>query len=243
MLVVSQGCGEIRLGRDACWACNESIGLAPRPETVSEALIHVYGARTYRWHGIFAVHTWIALKPQDAQSYTVLQVIRRWPYPYASPVRIVNDVQPDRQWHGARPELLYVLQGMEAEAAIPKIQEAATRYPSDYHVWPGPNSNTFTAHLVRETPELQVDLPPTAIGKDFFLDGTFVDWSPSGTGFQASAYGLFGLMLGIEEGIEVNLLGLTIGLDLNPPALKLPLYGRLGISENTPISTNANSVQ
>ena len=68
MLALTQGCGEIRLGRDACWACNESIGLAPPPETVSEALIHVYEARTYRWHGIFAVHTWIALKPRDAQA-------------------------------------------------------------------------------------------------------------------------------------------------------------------------------
>ena len=241
MLVWSQGCGEVRLGRDACWACNESLGQAPPPETVSEALIHVYGARTYRWHGIFAVHTWIALKPRDAQSYTVLQVIRRWPYPYASPVRIKNDISPDRQWHGAKPELLYELRGKKAEAAIPKIQEAATRYPSSYHVWPGPNSNTFIAHVVRETPELRVDLPPTAIGKDFFLNHTFVDWTPSGTGFQVSAYGMLGLMLGIEEGIEVNVLGLTMGLDLNPPALKLPLYGRLGFQENTTVSTHSNA--
>ena len=200
MLVLSQGCGEIRLGRDACWACNESMGLAPPPETVPEALIHVYGARTYRWHGIFAVHTWIALKPRDAQQYTVMQVIRRWPYPYASPVRIVTDVLPDRQWHGAAPELLYELKGKEAEAAIPHIHDAATRYPSDYHVWPGPNSNTFTAHVVRETPELRVDLPPTAIGKDFFLNSNFVDWTPSGTGFRLQRTGSWASCSGSKKG-------------------------------------------
>ena len=243
MLSLSQGCGEIRLGRDACWACDKSVGLAPNPEKVSEALIHVYGARTYRWHGFFAVHTWIALKPQGAQHYTVMQVIRRWPYPYASPLRTGYDTRPDRQWHGANPELLYELKGSEAEAAIPKIQEAATHYPHEYHVWPGPNSNTFTAHVVRETPELQVDLPPTAIGKDFFLNSTLVDWAPSGKGFQISAYGLLGLMLGIEEGIEVNVLGLTMGVDLNPPALKLPLYGRLGFPQSHTDSVNSNSPQ
>lgn len=98
-------------------------------------------------------------------------------------------------------------------------------------VGPGPNSNTFTVHVVRETSELQPDLPPTAMGKDFFLNNSFIDWAPSGTGFQASAFGLLGLMLGIEEGVEVNVLGLTFGVDLNPPALKLPLVGRVGIPQ------------
>ena len=43
------------------------------------------------------------------------------------------------------------------------------RYPyaDSYRVWPGPNSNTFTAFVLREVPELRVDLPPTAIGKDY----------------------------------------------------------------------------
>jgi hypothetical protein len=35
-------------------------------------------------------------------------------------------------------------------------------------------------------------------------------------------------MLALEEGLEVNLLGLTFGLDINPPALKLPGIGRIG---------------
>lgn len=230
-LCVVVGCGEIRLGRDACWACDDSVGLAPNPAETSEALVHIYGARTYKWHGIFAVHTWVAYKPKDAQQYTVMHVIRRWPYPYVSALRTGYDLQPDRRWHGAMPELLYELKGKEAEAAIPKIQEAAKRYTPNYHVWPGPNSNTFTAHIVRETPELQADLPSTAIGKDFFPDGSFVNWSPSGTGIQVTAYGLLGFMLGVEEGVEVNVLGLSLGVDLNPPALKLPLVGRLGIPQ------------
>jgi hypothetical protein len=34
-------------------------------------------------------------------------------------------------------------------------------------MWPGPNSNTFTAAVLRAVPELAILLPPNAIGKDF----------------------------------------------------------------------------
>ncbi len=37
-------------------------------------------------------------------------------------------------------------------------------------------------------------------------------------------------MVAREEGIEVNLLGLTLGIDFAGPALKLPGLGRLGWS-------------
>ena len=78
-------------------------------------------------------------------------------------------------------------------------------------------------------PEIKAELPPTAIGKDFLVDGGFAAISSSGNGFQLSLKALLGLTLGIEEGIEVNLLGLTIGVDFNPPALKLPVLGRVGM--------------
>jgi hypothetical protein len=45
---------------------------------------------------------------------------------------------------------------------------------------------------------------------------------------QLSLLGLAGVLVGWEEGLEVNLLGLTFGVDLNRPALKLPGFGRLG---------------
>ena len=40
--------------------------------------------------------------------------------------------------------------------------------------------------------------------------------------------GLFALTLSGVEGLEVNLLGLTFGINPFDPALKLPLLGRLG---------------
>ena len=76
-------------------------------------------------------------------------------------------------------------------------------------------------------PELAVDLPPTAIGKDYLSDG-LVGSAPSGSGMQVSLGGLFALTASGIEGLELNLLGLTFGINPFDPSLKLPLLGRLG---------------
>jgi hypothetical protein len=114
---------------------------------------------------------------------------------------------------------------------IERIDRLAREYPhaGEYSAWPGPNSNTFTAHLTRALPELAADLPPTAIGKDYLGDRFFAR-APSGHGFQISLYGLFGVLASGAEGIEINLLGLSFGVDPLAPAIKLPLLGRLGAS-------------
>ena len=116
------------------------------------------------------------------------------------------------------------------DALIEKVDAAAKSYPynESYAVWPGPNSNTFTAHVARAVPELRLDLPPTAIGKDYIPDGKIFAEAPSGTGYQVSLFGLLGVLAAREEGVEVNILGLTFGLDLASPALKLPMAGRIG---------------
>ena len=45
-----------------------AAGLAPDPAVVREAVVQVYGARTAGAKGIFGVHTWVAVKPTDAQA-------------------------------------------------------------------------------------------------------------------------------------------------------------------------------
>ena len=68
---------------------------------------------------------------------------------------------------------------------IERIEIAAREYPyaSEYSAWPGPNSNTFTAWIGRAVPELEIDLPATAIGKDYLGSSVFAA-APSGAGFQ-----------------------------------------------------------
>src|SRR5688500_18617103 len=56
-------------------ASREPVGLAPDPAQVTEAVVQVYGARAVGAKGIFGVHTWIAVKPTNAPSFTVYEVI------------------------------------------------------------------------------------------------------------------------------------------------------------------------
>jgi hypothetical protein len=76
-------------------------------------------------------------------------------------------------------------------------------------------------------PELRVDLPPTAIGKDY-LGWKSVGKTTSGTGGQVSLFGAVGVAAGVEEGVELNVLGLNFGVDPKSFSLKLPIIGRLG---------------
>lgn len=210
------------------WATSDrsSAGLAPNPAATREAVVQVYAARAFGWRGAFGTHTWLAVKPTGAQRYRVLQVTG-WRRPTVS---ARTDV-PDRAWYGSLPALIADYRGAQAAALIPAIEAAVERYPfrDRYRVWPGPNSNTFVAWVIRQVPGLDVALPGTAVGKDFLANG-WLARAPSETGYQLSLHGLLGATLAAVEGIEVNLLGLTLGIDVARPALKLPGIGRVGLA-------------
>ncbi len=209
-------------------ADRSSAGLLPPPAAHPEALVRVFAARTVRWRGIFAVHSWIVIKPPNAARYT------RYDYTaWGEPIR-VNGFAADGRWFGDIPETVAAADGAAAAAMIPKIEAAVAGYQprasGDYRAWPGPNSNTFVAAVMTTVPELRVALPPTAIGKDFPIHGEMVGWTPSGTGIRATLGGYLGLTLGWVEGIEINVFGAVLGVDVRRPALKLPGLGRLGMA-------------
>jgi hypothetical protein len=211
-------------------ASREPVGLAPDPATTSEAVVQVYAARTWGWRGYFGVHTWVAVKPARAKAYTVYEVIGWRLFREGSALAIRGRI-PDERWFGSVPMLIADKRGPDADALIGRIDHAARAYPyaAQYTMWPGPNSNTFTAWIGRAVPELGIDLPPTAIGKDYLGD-RLVATAPSGRGVQLSLFGLFGVIASGVEGFEVNLLGLSFGLDPFSPAIKLPFIGRIGVS-------------
>lgn len=217
-------------------ASREPVGLAPNPATTPEAVVQVYAARAVRWRGYFGVHTWIAAKPTNAAIFTVYEVtgfrVRR-----GGGAVTVSQRPPDGRWFGSEPELLADVRGAGVDALIDRIEKAvaAYPYPDSYRIWPGPNSNTFTAFVLRQLPELRADLPAHAIGKDYLGPRLFAR-SPSGTGVQASLLGALGVLAGVEEGLELNVLGLTFGIDPNDLGVKLPLVGRLGF--DTPITAS-----
>jgi hypothetical protein len=221
--------GPVSLSRDWRTASHQSTRQAPDPATHREAIVQVYAGRAYGWRGAFAVHTWLAAKPAGAGGYTRYEVIGWYLRGGGTAVSMSDRSAPDAEWFGSPPQLVREIRGADAEAVIARLPQAVAAYPyaGTYSAWPGPNSNTFIAHLGRELPELRLTLPPTAIGKDYFPLGQTFARTPSGTGYQASLGGVVGVIAGGDEGFELNVLGLVTGVDLHVPALKLPGIGRV----------------
>lgn len=149
-------------------ASRESAGIAPDPADTEEAVLHVYGARTWGWRGWFAIHTWIAAKRTGEESYTVYDVVGWRSYRGQSVLRIFQDI-PDRYWYGAKPRLLVEHRGSNVDELIDAVDRAARTYPwkTTYKAYPGPNSNTFTAWVAKNVPELDLKLPLLAIGSGY----------------------------------------------------------------------------
>jgi hypothetical protein len=212
--------------RTAEWG---SSRLLPEAADVPEPRVMILAARTGRWKSIFAEHMSIVLKAQGANEWTRYDVVG-----WGTPVRR-NGWAADAFWYGNRPYIVAEISGAEAKALIPRVEAAIDAYPyaarGDYTVWPGPNSNSFVAWVVRNTDGFSAELPPVAVGKDYLGEGLRMARAASGSGVVFSAGGFLGLTLAWEEGLEINLLGTAIGIDPNDLAVKLPSLGKLSLLE------------
>jgi len=212
-----------RSWRDADWS---SARLLPPATADKQARVVVFTGTTGAWKGIFSVHSWIVYKPANGSAWTRYDVVG-----WGSPVR-TNNWPPDGRWYGNTPVAIADVSGAEAEKMIPRIEAAVSEYryakAGDYRIWPGPNSNSFVAAVLRTMPELGVTLPPNAVGRDY-RDGFYAGLTDSRTGIEINLNGLAGLKVGWVEGFELNLLGLVAGLDLRQPGVKLPGFGHVGV--------------
>ena len=169
-----------------------------------------------------ARHPWFAVRRKGETRWTVYEVGGgsstesdpfRKHYPYENP--IVHEV-----WRGADAERAADCLEREAPEWIAKL---------DYRFYPGPNSNTFGDAMLRKC-KLRASLPSTSVGKDWrgWIGGGVTS---EGTGLQVETP-ILGLKVGLQEGIELHVLGLSIGVDLWPPAIIVPLGpGRLGFAD------------
>lgn len=155
-------------GKDWRTASRESAGIAPDPSLTREAVLQVYGADAWGWRGWFAIHTWIAAKRTGESEYTVYDVVGWREYRGLPVMWIARDV-PDRYWFGEKPRILREHRGPGVDDLIDAVDEAARAYPwkTIYKVFPGPNSNTFTAWIALRVPELELNLPLSAIGSGY----------------------------------------------------------------------------
>ena len=210
--------------RNADWSSAEIL---PPIDDSSAASIVIFSAPTGRWKGIFSVHTWIALKEAGPSRFVRYDVVG-----WGQPVH-VNEHEPDGKWYGNIPKVVARFDGREAEKLLPAFRSAITSYSyrqaGDYRLWPGPNSNTFITSLLVAVPQANVVMPSNAIGRDW-RGSFYVGPSPSRTGAQVSLFGVLGVTLGWTDGIELNVLGLVVGLDVRRFAVKLPGWGAIGLS-------------
>ena len=208
--------------RDADWS---SSGVLPPPTADMDAAVYLMAARTGGLKGAFSVHSWLVFKRKGATTYDRYEKVG-----WGMPVRH-NDRPADGRWYSNEPVVLHSASGPQAERLIPLFEAAIGRYPyskrGDYHIWPGPNSNSFVAYLMRAVPEFGGRLPGNAVGRDF-APGLF-DYAsgPGAHEFRATLGGLAGLAVGPGARLELQLGGLVAGIDLERPALIVPAYGRV----------------
>lgn len=208
--------------RNADWS---SSGLLPRPRA-EEAAVLVLAARTGGLKGAVSVHSWIVLKRPGEREYERYDKVG-----WGSPVRR-NGYPADGRWYSNEPWVVASVTGEQAEALIARVEAAIASYPHSarggYRIWPGPNSNSFVAHVLREVPQIGAALPPTAVGRDYLSGGRFLAIDSDWREVHATLWGLAGFSAGLRSGFEVHLLGLVAGVDITRPGIKLPGVGRVG---------------
>jgi hypothetical protein len=206
----------------ASWA---SSGVLPKANTVTPATVIILATRTGNWKSIFAEHMSIVLKPENAAQWTRYDVVG-----WGNPVR-KDAYVADALWYGNTPRVIYRREGEAAAKLIPAIEASIANYPfqnkGSYSVWPGPNSNTFVSWVVRHTDGLDVELSSVAVGKDWLGRGFAMEPAPSKSGYTVSLGGFIGGTLAWDEGVELHVLGSTIGIDPGDLAIKLPALGKL----------------
>jgi len=142
-----------RSWRDADWS---STGALPSAATFEPARLVVFTGTTGGWKGVVSVHSWVVYKRAGARQWTRYDVVG-----WGNPVR-TNGWPADGRWYGNMPVAIADVSGPEAEKLIPKVEAAVRAYSynqaGDYRIWPGPNSNSFTAAVLRAVPELGVAL-------------------------------------------------------------------------------------
>lgn len=209
---------------DADWS---SSGILADAAASPQAAIYVFSATTGGMKGAVASHAWIVTKDEGAPTYNRYEKVG-----WGKPIR-KNAYAADGRWYSNEPRIVVAVSGEEAKRLIPKIETAIEAYPYSspgaYRIWPGPNSNTFVAHVLRSVPELDVVLPPDAVGRDYLPEGKLFQVDADGRDLHATLYGLAGVSAGWRSGLELHFMGLVAGFDVARPGIKIPALGRFGI--------------
>jgi len=215
-------------------AANRPSSILPRLEP-EEDVVLVKSLRIpdgEPWISRFAQHSWIDYR-RDGQ-WCRMEVVDDWSSLNHQEIG-ADEAQLDERW-GRAIRVLSAFGGDRAKGITGSLSQVQDE-DYGYRVWPGPNSNTFTERLLRETPGLWAALWGTSVGRDYAGWGR-VGLTGTGTGVEVETVPL-GLQLGLREGVELHVLGgLTFGIGLWPLSITLPLLPPLGPRPEVRISRN-----
>lgn len=173
------------------------------------------------WYSRFAKHTWFDVR--HGGQWLRYEVRHKHSGVERTEIFPEQVVDPER-WDRA-VDVLHVVRGEKAAEASLRLDDFVDGYDdSVYRAWPGPNSNTFAEKALRAM-KVGVELDHNAVGKDWAW--LRVGRSGTGSGVELET-AVAGVQVGLEEGIELHLLQLCAGVDVWPPALKLPFLPRIG---------------
>jgi len=210
--------------READWTTS---GVLPKADADRNAAIYIMSAGTGGLKGAVASHSWIVTKASGDATYNRYDKVG-----WGAAIRRNNYVA-DAYWYSNTPHIVREIKGAEAARLIPEVEAAIQAYPhagvGDYRIYPGPNSNSFVAHVLRRVPDLGTVLPPDAVGRDFLADGRMFEIDADGRDMHVTLYGLVGVAAGQRSGFEVHFMGLVAGVDIANPGLKIPAIGRIGL--------------
>ena len=219
--------------RDADWS---SVGMLPPATADRDARLLVFTGRTGRWKGIFAVHSWVVFKPENAATWSRYDVVG-----WGQPVRS-NGWAPDGRWFGDTPRVLVDVRGAGRDALIPKVKAAIADYnykmPATTGSGPGrtatPSPRPCCARCRSSRPRCRRTRSART-----FRPGLYAGLTDSRTGVEASSLGSWASSSAGSKAWRFNFLGLVAGLDVRHPAVKLPGFGRLGLDDGTAIAAPA----
>ncbi|RFC66326.1 DUF3750 domain-containing protein [Fulvimarina endophytica] len=205
---------------EADWS---SARVLPEAGESRDAAVYVMSARTGGLKGAVSVHSWLVLKDEGADRYERWDVVG-----WGMPVR-QNNWDPDGRWYSNQPQIVGEAHGELAADLIPRLRQAITDYRfsnrGDYRIFPGPNSNTFVATVLRDLPGFAVTLPAPAVGRDYPVDGELASLDRARGEFRASLFGYAGIVLGRASGLEINVLGLVAGINPFDLSVTIPAFG------------------
>jgi hypothetical protein len=170
----------------------------------------------------FATHSWVQYRPDVNSPWRRIEIVNK------NSGLLHHEIDDDtahakKRWN-ERVRILSQSDGKKNPEFVQDIMAFARGYDASvYSVWPGPNSNTFAEHLMREVDGVSAALDHNAVGKEH---GFYAGRTAGGTGVELQTP-LLGVALGVREGVELSVFGLSGGVSFYPPAIKIPFLQRI----------------